>query len=206
VRVTAIATQLVFEHALRIRVKAETPSSPAATPTATPDSRSEVTTPESDSAVEINIVSEDAGGGSDEGGQSTTAASSIKGKRREEAPGSDSCKKDGSDRSSNLVGRMNNLVSTDLENLIDGRDFLPFCSSSSHSMGIVFVDHNFPVVLYFPGQVAVCIWFLYNILGWSAFVGMVVMIALFPIPGTIAGKIQKVQKESMMRVRIILLH
>lgn len=45
-----------------------------------------------------------------------------------------------------------------------------------------------------------CIWFLYNILGWSAFVGLAVMIALFPIPGTVAGKIQKVQKESMKRV------
>jgi hypothetical protein len=70
VRVTAIATQLVFEHALRIRVKAETSSSPAATPTATPEGRSEVTTPDSGSAVEINIVSEDAAGGGSEEGRS----------------------------------------------------------------------------------------------------------------------------------------
>jgi hypothetical protein len=48
-----------------------------------------------------------------------------------------------------------------------------------------------------------CVWFLYNILGWSAFVGMVVMIALFPIPGTVAGKIQKVQRESVKRVSIL---
>ena len=45
-----------------------------------------------------------------------------------------------------------------------------------------------------------CIWFLYNILGWSSFVGLAVMIALFPVPGTVAGKIQKVQKEAMRRV------
>jgi hypothetical protein len=47
---------------------------------------------------------------------------------------------------------MNNLVSTDLENLIDGRDFLLFLLVVvSHAMGIVrsFVDDNFPA-LYFP--------------------------------------------------------
>ena len=48
-----------------------------------------------------------------------------------------------------------------------------------------------------------CVWFLYNILGWSAFLGMAVMIALFPIPGVIAGKIQKVQRETMKRVSIL---
>ncbi len=118
----------IFEHALRIRVKAETSSSPAATPTATPEVHSEAMTPDSGSAVEINMVSEDAGGSSEEtrSEQSTTTASSIKGKRKEEAPGSDSGKEDGDEPrgSSNLVGKINNLVSTDLENLVDGRDIL----------------------------------------------------------------------------------
>ncbi|KAH8986106.1 hypothetical protein EDB92DRAFT_2054957 [Lactarius akahatsu] len=184
VRVTAIVTQLVFEHALRIRVKAETSSSPASTPDATPDARSEASTPDSGSVVEINIVSEEAGGSSEEtqSEQSTIAGSSMKGKRKEVAPGSDSGKEDGDEAgdSSNLVGKMNNLVSTDLENLVDGRDFLL-------------------LVLYFPLQMVVSVWFLYNILGWSAFVGMAFMVALFPIPGTIAGKIQKVQKETVKR-------
>jgi hypothetical protein len=131
VRITAIVTQLVFEHALRIRMKAETSSSPVATPTATPEGRSEVTTPDSGSVVDINIVSEDAAGGSSEetrSEQSTTTASTLKGKRKEEAPGSNSGKEvgDESGGSSNLVGKTNNLVSTDMENLIDGRDFLLF--------------------------------------------------------------------------------
>ncbi len=97
VRVTAIVTQLVFEHALRIRVKAEISFSSAATATATPEVHSESTTPDSGSAVEINMVSEDAGGSSEEtrSEQSTTTALSIKGKRKEEAPGSDSGKEDG---------------------------------------------------------------------------------------------------------------
>ena len=53
---------------------------------------------------------------------------SIKGKRKEGAPGSDSGKEAGGEAggSSNLVGKMNNLISTDLENLVDRRDFLLF--------------------------------------------------------------------------------
>ena len=208
VRVNAIITQLVFEHALRIRVKAETSSSPAATPAATPEGRSEATTPDSGSAIEINIVSEGAGRGSEgaQSEQSTTLASSLQGKRKGEAPRSDSGKEDGDEPggSSNLVGMMNNLVSTDLENLVDGRDFLPLSLLSSPPPGIIFVNDNFPLVLYFPLQVVLCVWFLYSILGWSAFVGMIVMIALFPIPGVIAGKIQKAQRETMKRVSISL--
>jgi hypothetical protein len=143
VRVTAIVTQLVFEHALRIRVKAETSSSPAPTPTATPEGRSEATTPDNGSVIEVNMESEDAGRGSEEAQSepSTTAASSIKGKRKEEAPGSDSSKEDGDEPagSSNLVGKMNNLVSTDLENLVDGRDILLLGLSSSPLTAFVFV-------------------------------------------------------------------
>ncbi|KAH8986103.1 hypothetical protein EDB92DRAFT_1949382 [Lactarius akahatsu] len=180
VRVTAIVTQLVFEYALRIRVKAETLSSTEATPTATPEVGSEATTPDSSSVVEINTVSEEAGGSGEEtrGEQLTVAASSIKGERKEEASGSDSGDEAGG--SSNLVGQLNNLVSTDLENLVGGVDFLH-------------------LILYFPLQMGICVCFLHSILGWSAFAGMAVMVALFPIPGTVAGKIQKIQRETAKR-------
>ncbi|KAH9166805.1 hypothetical protein EDB89DRAFT_2245995 [Lactarius sanguifluus] len=207
VRVTAIVTQLVFEHALRIRVKAETSSSPAATPGATPEVGSEATTPDSGSVIETNIVSE-AGGSSEESRseQSTIAGSSIKGKGKEKAPGSDSGREsdDEPGDSSNLVGKMNNLVSTDLENIVDGRDFLLLSLSSSllsdlFPAGSSSLTKTFSLVLYFPLQVVICVWFLYSILGWSTFVGMVVMVALFPIPGTVAGKIQKIQRETAKR-------
>ncbi|KAH8978589.1 hypothetical protein EDB92DRAFT_2056103 [Lactarius akahatsu] len=180
VRVTAIVTQLVFEYALRIRVKAETLSSTEATPTATPEVGSEATTPDSGSVVEINTVSEEAGGSGEEtrGEQLTVAASSIKGERKEEASGSDSGDEAGG--SSNLVGQLNNLVSADLENLVGGVDFLH-------------------LILYFPLQMGICVCVLHSILGWSAFAGMAVMVALFPIPGTVAGKIQKIQRETAKR-------
>ncbi|KAI9444470.1 hypothetical protein H4582DRAFT_2052775 [Lactarius indigo] len=184
VRVTAIVTQLVFEHALRIRVKAEISSSPSATLDATPDVRSEASTPDSGSVVEIDIVPEEAGGSSDatQSEQLTTTASSMNGKREEAAPGSGSSKGDGDELgdSNNLVGKMNNLVSADLENLVDGRDFLLLSLSPQFRPA--------------PSSLLTKYFF---ILGWSAFVGMAVMVALFPVPGTVAGKIQKVQKETV---------
>ncbi|KAH8997805.1 P-loop containing nucleoside triphosphate hydrolase protein [Lactarius hatsudake] len=172
VRVTAIVTQLVFEHALRIRVKVETSQ-------ATPEIGSEAMTSDSESVVEVNIVSEEAGGSGEEtrSEQSTIAASSVKGERKDEASRFDS---DGAGGSSNLVGKMNNLVSTDLENIVDGRDFLL-------------------LVLYIPLQMVIYVWFLYSVLGWSVFAGMAVMVALLPIPGTVAGKIQKIQRETAKR-------
>ncbi|KAH9166017.1 hypothetical protein EDB89DRAFT_2076263 [Lactarius sanguifluus] len=203
VRVTAIVTQLVFEHALRIRVKAETSPSPEATPIATPEVGSEAMTPDGGSVVEINIVSEEAGGSGEEirSEQSTIAASSVKGEQKEEAPGSDSDEAGGP---SNLVGKMNNLVSTDLENIVDGRDFLlPSLSPSLlpylFPAGSSSLTKTFSLVLYIPLQMVICVWFLYSILGWSVFAGMAVMVTLFPIPGTVAGKIQKIQRETAKR-------
>ena len=134
VRTTAIVTQLVFEHALRIRIKAKTSSFPGGTPTSTPEGRSDATTPDSGSVVEIHTVPEGVGGGSQEtpSEQSTSTATSTNGKRKEGVPGSDSGKDnvDEEDTSKNLVGKMNNLVSTDLENLAWGRDIWVLCLSS----------------------------------------------------------------------------
>jgi|SRR6266850_2711012 len=126
VRVSAIVTQLVFEHALRIRMKAETSSSTRTTPVATPNTLSEATTPDNVSIAGDNIVAEPASGSSEEAGQSTSS-SSIKGKQREGSHPPTPVGDDDSEdlgKSSNLVGKMNNLVSTDLDNLVEGRDFL----------------------------------------------------------------------------------
>lgn len=129
-RVSAIVTQLVFEHALRIRVKAETTSSPRATPAVTPEAPSETATPDNVSVAD-NIGPETTGRSGEENERSTTSLG-IKGKQKEEFPAglpSDDDNED-SGKASNLVGKMNNLVSTDLENIIEGRDFLllgPLC-------------------------------------------------------------------------------
>lgn len=55
-------------------------------------------------------------------------------------------------------------------------------------------------VVHTPVLLGLGIWFLYDVLGWSAFVGLAVMIVLFPVPGYVAKIIQKVQKERMKKV------
>lgn len=81
VRVEAILSQLIFEHALRIRVKAET---------------SDVEVPPSQGS------SEPGGSGQPSKDSPSTAKSPAK----------------------NLIGKLNNLVTSDLATATDGRDFL----------------------------------------------------------------------------------
>ena len=40
-------------------------------------------------------------------------------------------------------------------------------------------------------------WFLYAVLGWSAFVGLAVMVALFPVPAWVASLTNTVTKRKM---------
>lgn len=58
-----------------------------------------------------------------------------------------------------------------------------------------------------PIQIILCIAFLYNVLGWSAVVGMATMVALFPVPGYFAARLQTIQNEKMTmtdsRVQIV---
>ena len=104
VRAQAIITQLVFEHSLRIRMKAETAASTPSPSTApTPDTASLADT----------AVGTEAEGHSPEGTEQTLQPSSAsvtssgsgkgKGKDKEE-------EEDKKDKDSNLVGKINNLV------------------------------------------------------------------------------------------------
>lgn len=55
-------------------------------------------------------------------------------------------------------------------------------------------------VLKFPLQLALSVWLLFSILGWSALAGLLVMIVLFPIPGGVAKMMQGVQLAVMKKV------
>ncbi|VDC01967.1 unnamed protein product [Peniophora sp. CBMAI 1063] len=81
-------------------------------------------------------------------------------------------------KSANLTGRLNNLVTTDMNSVTEGREFLQ-------------------LIYFCPAQCALCIFYLYTLLGWSAFVGMVVMLLCWPAPGYIAKKMQDYRKRSM---------
>ena len=52
-------------------------------------------------------------------------------------------------------------------------------------------------------QILVCMVFLARTLGWSAFVGLAVIIVMFPIPGYIAKLIQSAQVEKMKKVSVL---
>ncbi|KAI0329604.1 multidrug resistance-associated ABC transporter [Cubamyces sp. BRFM 1775] len=182
VQTEAIITQLVFDHALRIRMKSDPSESPSASRVTTA-----IHTPDNASIAEVADGSRESSSGSngseDEtvraSNASTTSAKAKKDKDAKKADEKPGAPGDGP-ATGNLIGRINNLVTTDLNNLVDGRDFLF-------------------IVLYAPAQIIVSVVFLYAILGWSAFMGMAAMILLFPVPGYVASLIQGVQKEKMKK-------
>ncbi|KAL7411452.1 hypothetical protein BDY24DRAFT_353656 [Mrakia frigida] len=79
-------------------------------------------------------------------------------------------------KSGDLVGRINNLIGSDLEAIVEGRDILI-------------------VLLFCPLQATLAIVFLYQIVSWSALVGLVTMIATFPLPLVVLRAMNKVQEE-----------
>ena len=130
VRAESIITQLVFDHSLRIRMKSETPTSPPAS-----RATSAAQTPDNASLAE---------------GESATAQSSLEETLRASTASTASKKGKGKDKDAkkpedasadapaaeastggngNSVGKINNLVTADLDTLVDGRDFL-FVSAS----------------------------------------------------------------------------
>ena len=167
----------MFEHALRIRMKSESVESASRPPT-------EPSTPDTTSLAESATASHSVEGTNETTTSTLTvqsSSSSIDGDSIKKGKGKGEDKeeeKKKADKGSNLVGKITNLVSTDLNNIVDGRDF-----------PMLFIS--------LPLQIVLCIVFLYNVLGWSAIVGMVVMVALYPLPGWIASKMQDVQTEKM---------
>ncbi|KAG8779615.1 hypothetical protein FRC12_024033 [Ceratobasidium sp. 428] len=83
---------------------------------------------------------------------------------------------------SNLVGKITNLMSTDLKNISEGVDF----------------PH---VVLNAPIQIIVSIVFLYNILGWRqvSIAGTVVMLVFTPVPFILSRRMSGIQAERMKK-------
>ncbi|KAM5536848.1 hypothetical protein V8D89_009566 [Ganoderma adspersum] len=119
-RNNAIITELLFEHALRIRVKSET---------------------------------------AQDGGSSGAAA----------------------DKQGNLVGRLNNLVSSDLQNVEQGNKIW------------------LQLFVKVPILVVTNIAFVYGVLGYSAIIGFVSILLLLPVPGYLSKLVQSYQTEKMNR-------
>ncbi|KAJ6585299.1 P-loop containing nucleoside triphosphate hydrolase protein, partial [Mycena capillaripes] len=203
VRTEAIITQLVFAHSFRIHMKAETTAAkdadagspaiespkPAAHAESDADSTDEIVAPEmgeSSSRSEDDSMTVQA---------STASIKSTTSKQpesaKEEAKKLEAKKSDGS-----LVGKINNLVTTDLGNI--GQLF----SSAPRNLltGRLVDSRDFLVlVIYIPLQITLGIWFLYVLLGWSVWVGVASIILLAPVPGYVAKLVQSVQKDRLKR-------
>ncbi|KDQ20385.1 hypothetical protein BOTBODRAFT_305749 [Botryobasidium botryosum FD-172 SS1] len=173
VRVECILTELIFEHALKIRMKADGDSGAKSGVSTT------VSTPRTEPA-DLPTDGE-APAAASEGGSTAVASSNDSPKSATKPPAAPAvgAKPAESDPSSNLVGRINNLMSTDLGNITDARDFL--------------------FVLTAVLQIFISAAFLYIILGWCALVGIGFMVISIPLPGKIAQLVNNVQKERMKR-------
>ncbi|KAJ6574692.1 hypothetical protein B0H19DRAFT_1371649 [Mycena capillaripes] len=169
VRCEALLTQLVFEHALRIRVKAETTEKASSSGTSTPaDSETSPIEQEElngsgDFSADADTVSQDETLQASSSSIKSTTSSKGKGKGK----GKELLKEEPAESpdARNLVGKITNLVTTDLGNITDSRDFIL-------------------LVMFIPLEIIFCVIFLYTVLGWSAFVGMGVMVLLFPCLAT----------------------
>ncbi|KIJ38948.1 hypothetical protein M422DRAFT_175814, partial [Sphaerobolus stellatus SS14] len=128
VRGTALLTQLIFEHSLRIRMTAE-------------------------------VEKDGKGKGKDD-----DAKESEKSKKAD----------------THLTGKVNNLITSDLQQIGQGRNFLA-------------------IVITVPIQLILCVVWLYQVLGWSSFVGLATIIVLFPLPGWIAKKTQSISRNKMKK-------
>jgi hypothetical protein len=109
-----LLTQLVFEHSLRIRFKAEGSKQ-------NDQSASSIVTPENQS---VEGITTPAVAGSDT--QSDTASSTKgKGKADSLATKSVAAKDENKEeKKDNLVGKINTLVTVDLDNVVGAKDFL----------------------------------------------------------------------------------
>ncbi|TCD68042.1 hypothetical protein EIP91_011586 [Steccherinum ochraceum] len=166
VRSGATITQLVFDHALRVRVKAETESGPVAKGDTTA-----VPTPENASTSEQ--------------AETTTEEDTSPGKQQEPSVSEASTKvaDEPDTKGGNFVGRLNNLITSDLGQITQDPDI-------------------YVLVLYLPIRLASCIAFLYYILGWSSFVGLAATVMMFPLPGYLGSLLAGTQAARMKKTDV----
>lgn len=164
VNAQATLTQLLYDHALRIRMKAETTSDSSG-------SRTSTAAPTPDSASIAEPEQEEGSNGNSDS-TSTTAVgtdSGGKGKQKAQAAPAGDAKKAAEDpkdsQGKNLVGKINNLVTSDLNNITSGRDFM-IPSEFSVRLTTHWCSIYDRIVIVIPCELAIGVVFLFNILGW----------------------------------------
>lgn len=159
VRTEAIITQLVFEHSLRIRLKADAAES-TAHDTANTSTAETLHTPFTPMNYEQTSQDGSADGTSHSSGEgskgtmaetsregsdnlSVSSSSSRRGKQKMLQSGLPPPKSGkATAESNNLIGKINNLVTTDLGNIAEARDFLQIREPVIHSYLVSCVAHR----------------------------------------------------------------
>ncbi|ORY35072.1 hypothetical protein BCR39DRAFT_573867 [Naematelia encephala] len=189
VRIESLFTQLLFEQSLRIKMKDEEEDNtkmidPVQAGINTPAVLSEDTANTSLAAVNVEDPAAQTGGvvveESDSSSNSDTKVSSPpsdsgKGKttkREAEAAPIAPPKK------SNLAGRINTLMSSDINNVVQAKDILL-------------------TLIYSPLQLVLGVVFLYQILSWPALAGLAVTAITLPIPAYLSRLLTKSQRALM---------
>ncbi|KZT60639.1 P-loop containing nucleoside triphosphate hydrolase protein [Calocera cornea HHB12733] len=185
VQADSILTQLIFDHALRIRLTDEIESSASTSGTSTPTSLGEITDDAVSSAnVETEITTllgpepptteaESAPSSSSTVAVYASASKTELPKNAETIDGGNSASK-----AMHLSARINGLFGTDIATCINGRDFL-----------VVFLNCPFEAML--------SMWFLWAILSWAAVAGMLFLVITLPIPGMVPNLMQSTQAKLM---------
>lgn len=198
-------TELIFEHALRIRMKAqEPPAISISTPTTAAG------TPDNASGGDENMP----GSSTTIADETNVASSSTKGKGMSPPVENKKPDEDSGNSTENLTGKLNNLVSTDIQNVVEGRDFpflrerkyifVPFqlliscsfqCAADDWCWGMVVIHHSRLEVSFFYFTLISM-----TLQNRSALAGMAVMVMAIPLPGYIAKLTQTTQIERMKKV------
>lgn len=178
VRVEGVLTQLIFDHALKIRMREDgpatgtsTPGTATATATGTPSSQNKSLPDVSDNSTS---PTEPPSASTSQ----TPAPSSPSTDTPTQTAENSQSSKEGSNPQSNLTGRINNLMSSDLDAITEARNILF-------------------VILQAPLEIALCVWFLWTVLGVSSLVGLAFLLLGLGVPGRVAVLVKTAQIERM---------
>ncbi|KZT36273.1 P-loop containing nucleoside triphosphate hydrolase protein [Sistotremastrum suecicum HHB10207 ss-3] len=183
VRVQTILTQLVLVHSLRVRINTVWNESASEVAAATAG----VSEPSPSSTLLDSTTSNEEGSstssdGEDDAATTAALAPSIAPSADQSKPNKDAKAKDANDetrskKSEDYSGKINNFLTSDMNSIITLQEW--------------------PQPVFVVLRLSICIVFLYFILGWSALVGMTVMIVCIPIPGYTSQILLKLQRGQM---------
>lgn len=181
-RFEAIFTELLFTHSLRIKMRDEAapPTTTGLTAPATGAQTPAIIIEDTTDVIEGHVGVD--GAQAQDGMIVATTNDAGKAKADAAVAAATNTTADSAPsaaaKGGDIVGRINTLISSDIDNIVEGRDFML-------------------LLFYSPLQVSLAVVFLTQILSWSALIGMLVLVATLPLPGLCAKYMNDTQKLLM---------